>query len=92
MTTIKFRAVATKISGRYQAYPLVDEKGNLYRPILTPVEIGDYVFLGKRINNHHGQPNEWELWSHVVEPDPRYHTIPRTWFGKSRYLFEKVKK
>jgi hypothetical protein len=93
--TPKIKCKATR-RGYYQCFPVVDEQGNKYSPIrnFQGYKAGDVVFLGKRINNHHGQLAEWEIWPYKLELDHNYcnmkWTSLKTWFRDGRYLFEKV--
>ena len=91
--TPKFRAHALTISGYYQTWPIVDEQGRKFYPIRAGYEIGDKCFLGKRINNHHGELALWELWEHVVGEEiyqmlGKTVKFPKTWFRDGRKLLE----
>ena len=92
MSTLKKRATAPN---RY-IHRLIDEDGAVYEAIrMLPREqapaVGDAVYLGRRLNNHHGELPQWEIWPFLVEKHPVYE-FPKLWYGKTRYLFYKVKK
>ena len=86
MSTIKFIAYGKQSSG-YQKFPIRDKDNNTYYPVRSPKDliIGQYAYLGKRINSHHGLPAKWELWRIQLESDKYGH--PKYWYGKNRYLF-----
>ena len=95
MSTLKFLAYATRISNRYQSFPIVDESGRKFSPIRSRMDIGDKCFLGCRINNHHGEFAKWELWEHTVGVEEyimagKKVKFPKTWFRGKRQLFELV--
>lgn len=73
-------------------FPLTDSEGNKYRPVMTSrdVVIGQVAYLGKRVNNFHGEVPVWELWEITIEKDPLYST-PKLWYGMGRYVFERVR-
>jgi hypothetical protein len=96
--TPKFRARATRF-GRYQTFPIVDDHGNKYVPyghqrFMQVLDMGDTVFLGRRINNHHGTLAEWELWEMRVERDPFFtrYWVSKTWYTGNRKLFLRADK
>lgn len=93
MSTIKFVAIGPQSSG-YQKFPVVDAAGNRYSPTWgqsykDQLEVGSKAFLGKRINNPHGENAIWELWPITIEKTPEYGTAKR-WYGKGRYVFVKL--
>jgi hypothetical protein len=90
MTTTKFHARSGS-SNHWRKFPLMDDEGFLYEPVRSSaaVAIGDAAYLGKRVNNHHGEVPLWELWPIIIEKDPLY-TTPKLWYGFNRYVFLRV--
>ena len=92
MSTVKKSAV----SARYGRQILVDEDGFSYRsinylPREQQPEVGDRLYLAKRLNNHHGELAHWEIWPITIEEVPGY-DWPKTWYGNGRYVYYRERK
>lgn len=92
MSTVKKLAV----SKRFGRSGLVDEDGYSYRSIIhlpkeQQPEVGDRLYLAKRLNNHHGELAHWEIWPITIEEVPGY-DWPKTWYGNDRYVYYRERK
>ena len=96
MSTVKKSAV----SARYGRQILVDEDGFSYRsinylPREQQPEVGDRLYLAKRLNNHHGELAHWEIWPITIEEVPGEvpgYDWPKTWYGNGRYVYYRERK
>jgi hypothetical protein len=88
--TPKFYARSQTLSHRGR-FPVVDTEGNKYTPIhsSSDVVVGELAYLGKRVNNYHGEFPVWELWEITIERDPLYNH-PKVWYGFNRFVFRKI--
>lgn len=89
---------ANRVAKRYGTF--IAEDGSRYAYINSSqgIKAGDNFYLAKQlpVPDHSMYPWKYEIYPIVIETERytingKYYYWPKTWFGNSRYLVEKIK-